>query len=164
MKWLVLVLLGVTVSVAHGRTWTSTSGTQVEADYIGFKNNAVTLKKADGKTVDVGLQFLSVADREFVRAQQDAVQPAVQPAVDRPVYASPTAAASPDSANSTSGPAKSAFSSSTGATRNDILTEEEIAGLKTEMPNVKETGKFVFSASFFPQRVPEAERRRPGGT
>jgi len=64
----VMVLAGVTVAVA--RTWTDRTGAySVEAEFVSVQNGQVTLKREDGRTVDVPLASLSAKDQAFVRAQ-----------------------------------------------------------------------------------------------
>ncbi len=58
------------VTLALARTWTDDSGTyQVEADFVGFKDGQVQLKKQDGLVVEVPLSRLSAADRRFVESE-----------------------------------------------------------------------------------------------
>lgn len=54
-----------------GRKWTSDDGTHVaEAEYVSSpENGVITLRKADGSTVNVPLSRLSAADQAWVRQQ-----------------------------------------------------------------------------------------------
>ncbi len=50
------------------RTWTSKDGNfSVEAAYLGFAKNVVSLKKKDGTTIEVPLVKLSAEDSSYVR-------------------------------------------------------------------------------------------------
>jgi hypothetical protein len=140
MKWfwpMALILVG---AVASGRTWTSASGTTLEADYVSVRNNSVSLRKPDGKTLEIGMQFLSQADRDFVAAQKEA------PAAPAKTVNSVTSA--------------TPSSGSSGATRKDILTDEQVGALKSEMAGKKENVKYVFQSDFFPRRLEAAELRK----
>jgi len=54
---------------APARNWTDRTGKyQVEAEFVGFQNGLVHLKRADGKIVAVPLEAFSAADRRFVAA------------------------------------------------------------------------------------------------
>jgi len=49
------------------RTWTDSSGRfTIEAEMVRSANGVVTLKKADGRTIDVPIDRLSQADRDFL--------------------------------------------------------------------------------------------------
>lgn len=143
MKLLCLIVMGLAASAAYGRTWTSTTGSQLEADYVGFRNNTVSLRKADGKAFEIGLQFLSEADRAFVNEQ-------------KPRDAAATAPTATAKATSPATP----LLSSTGPIRKDLLTEEQIAALKTEMPGKKDNEKYIFFANFSPRLLDAAALKR----
>lgn len=52
------------------RTWTSSGGNfTIEADFVGFSEGKVSLRKADGKQIEVPLDKLSEADRRWVAAE-----------------------------------------------------------------------------------------------
>jgi len=53
-------------SAAEMRTWTSTSGSKIEAKLAGVAGNLVTLENAEGRTMRVQLHQLSVADQVYV--------------------------------------------------------------------------------------------------
>jgi len=55
--------------VAEVRTWTSTSGTTLEAEYVGYENRKVTLRKPDNTTIQVDVRQLSEADRNYLREE-----------------------------------------------------------------------------------------------
>jgi len=55
----------------EARTWTDVSGAfRVEAEFAGISDNAVQLKKADGKRISVPLDRLSKEDQDWVRDHQ----------------------------------------------------------------------------------------------
>ena len=70
---LVFGLLGVlllTVSVlAELRTWTAASGATIEAEFVKLQAGKVPLKKADGRTVLIGLTQLSASDQAHMKKQ-----------------------------------------------------------------------------------------------
>jgi hypothetical protein len=49
------------------RTWTSTDGRMLEAEFVSHSDGVVTLKKSDGSIVRGALAFFSDADREYAR-------------------------------------------------------------------------------------------------
>ena len=50
------------------RVWVDVTGKyKVEATYVDFKDGKVTLRRSDGKEVDVDVEKLSAADRKLVR-------------------------------------------------------------------------------------------------
>ena len=64
-----LILFGlmlVTVSLS-ARTWTSTSGSTIEAEMVSSNSMGVNLRRADGSELFVKFEQLSEADREFAR-------------------------------------------------------------------------------------------------
>jgi hypothetical protein len=64
----VLGLLVAVVSPAAPRKWTDDTGRySVEAELVDVKDGKVVLRKADGTTVEVPLDKLSAADREYLR-------------------------------------------------------------------------------------------------
>lgn len=158
VKRIWLILIGLMAISAHGRTWTSTSGTSLEADYVSMRNNTVTLRKADGKLFEVGLQFLSAADRAFV-SEQKASEPAAPPAATVSPATAPAATTLNGGAKPASNGTASAFGSS-GPTRKDLLTDEQIAVLKTEIPGKKEGEKFIFTANASQRQLDAVEKRK----
>lgn len=64
------VILSLQINLCHGRTWTNRKGETVEADFIGFANGKVQVRrKSDAKVFAVPLELLSDADQAFVKAQ-----------------------------------------------------------------------------------------------
>jgi len=51
------------------RTWTSTSGSKIEADLAGFENGVAILKKANGSELKVKVQQLSEEDQVFLKEE-----------------------------------------------------------------------------------------------
>jgi hypothetical protein len=143
MKWCLIIVLGLAATGAFGRTWTSTAGSKIEADYVGFRNNTVSLRKADGKSIQISMQFLSEADRTYVN-EQKAQEPAAAPSLNATGNA----------------PSTTTLSGSSGPVRKDLLTEEQIAKLKTELPGKHENDKLVFQTAFTVQQLTPAERRK----
>ena len=73
MKWYVVfaMLVGVVPAFASRavlREWNDNTGQfSVQAEFVDAKDGQVILKKADGKTIEVPLDRLSSADREYVK-------------------------------------------------------------------------------------------------
>ncbi len=59
----------VPAKTAQVRTWTSTIGTKLEADFIGVEDDVALLKKRDGKVLRVPLEKLSEQDRAWIHQQ-----------------------------------------------------------------------------------------------
>lgn len=62
----ILILLAGAAVRADSRTWTSTVGTTIDAEYAGRAQGRVKLRKADGNTIEVPLYSLSPADQSWV--------------------------------------------------------------------------------------------------
>ncbi|MCA9135680.1 MAG: hypothetical protein KDB00_02950 [Planctomycetales bacterium] len=67
-----VAIMGMTLATVvvadERRTWRDASGTfSVEAELVSAGDDNVTLRKADGSTVDVKLSILSADDQEYVR-------------------------------------------------------------------------------------------------
>ncbi|MEM1444322.1 MAG: LamG-like jellyroll fold domain-containing protein, partial [Verrucomicrobiota bacterium] len=68
MKKTVLILLPLLfVSFASARTWTSATGSTIEAELVSKNSMGVNLRRADGSEIFVKFEQLSEADREFVQ-------------------------------------------------------------------------------------------------
>ena len=66
-----LCLLGASLSVVDGRTWTDAqSGRTIEAELVGMASDGVQLKRADGKVVTVPLARLSADDQAYLQTAQ----------------------------------------------------------------------------------------------
>jgi hypothetical protein len=66
-----LLLVATTVAGAEMRTWTfEESGKTVQGEVAGFTGGAVTLKRADGKTVSVPIAYLTESDRAFLATER----------------------------------------------------------------------------------------------
>jgi hypothetical protein len=53
------------------RTWSDASGVfEIQAEYVGFEDGKVKLKKQDGSVIAVPLERLSTADQQFVREKR----------------------------------------------------------------------------------------------
>jgi outer membrane protein assembly factor BamB len=78
------------------RTWTDATGEyRVQATFIELKEGRVWLQKQDGKTIGVGLERLSAADRDWVSRQTAA--PAADATAEWPTFRGPNRdAKSPD--------------------------------------------------------------------
>ena len=59
-------MLGVLLSVSHGRTWTSTAGSTIEAELVSHEGGEVCLKTPAGKTVKLKLSQLAAPDQDYI--------------------------------------------------------------------------------------------------
>ena len=75
------LLLFLTLPLA-ARTWTSSDGRKLEADFVSATETAVTLKKAGGKPFTLELSKLLAEDQEFVKSEA-AAKPDAKPAADK---------------------------------------------------------------------------------
>ncbi|MEM6917113.1 MAG: SHD1 domain-containing protein, partial [Verrucomicrobiota bacterium] len=68
MKKAVLILLPLLIaSAVSARTWTSATGSTIEAELVSQNSMGVNLRRADGSEIFVKFEQLSKADREFVQ-------------------------------------------------------------------------------------------------
>jgi hypothetical protein len=66
-----LLLTATAVAGAEMRTWTfEESGKTVQGEVVGFAGDAVTLKRADGKTFSVPIAYLDPSDRAYLMAER----------------------------------------------------------------------------------------------
>lgn len=129
---LMLFLSAALVSPARSemRTWTSASGTSVEAEYVRLEGRTVVLKGAEDQMFQIGMIALSDADQAYVQTRQAPAAAAASPA---------TAAKAQD--------------------ESFRLTEEQIASLKTRDES-RRGERLTFTGSFGLRRLDERERRR----
>jgi len=64
---LLLLVLILFPALAWGRTWTSREGKQIDGDFVDATEEAVTVKRSDGRQVSIKLEMLSDDDQRFVR-------------------------------------------------------------------------------------------------
>lgn len=63
--------LRVSAATSKTRIWTSSDGRRIEADYVWSDDTTVTIRRlSDGKTYQVKLTDLSLADRAYVRERR----------------------------------------------------------------------------------------------
>lgn len=69
------VLLSLCLVIPHsalGRTWTSSEGEPLEAEFVSASETSVRLKRdSDGKIFELPLERLSVPDQEFIKAKAE---------------------------------------------------------------------------------------------
>ena len=138
---------------AQARTWTSVSGSKVEAEFVSLQGAMVVLQKPEGQQLKIGLNFLAKEDQEFARAQAGTAPgpAAVTPAVN--VAAAGTRAGTL--------PAPTALAGRTSGIRTgNTLTEEQIAGLQRESTEEKSGEKIQFNFSFAQTRLDEKELKK----
>lgn len=68
MKFLCTLFVLLITANAVSRTWTSTSGSTIEAELVSQNAMGVNLRREDGKELFVKLEQLSETDREFLAA------------------------------------------------------------------------------------------------
>jgi hypothetical protein len=90
------------------RTWTNTSGKQIEATLLAVDSatRAVKLKMKDGQTYDVPIASLSPADFEYAKARYAAMQAAPPAPAAMPAAPAPAPAATPTTADTPPAEAK----------------------------------------------------------
>jgi dipeptidyl aminopeptidase/acylaminoacyl peptidase len=88
----IAVLIGLTALPLAARTWTSTDGRTLEADFVSATDTSVTLKKAGGKPFTLELSKLSAEDQEFVKTQAAKPAGSGKPAAEPAAVAGPYAA------------------------------------------------------------------------
>src|SRR5690349_10635563 len=72
-------------STATVRKWSDTSGKyKVDAEFLGLKDGKVSLRKTDGNSIEVPLEKLSKADRDFVKSLEQGDPPAEKKATRSP--------------------------------------------------------------------------------
>ena len=69
MKTLCLLLLIITANMVYARIWTSTSGTQIEAELVDLKNDTVYLKLPDESVTSFPIRIFVRSDQEIVHNQ-----------------------------------------------------------------------------------------------
>lgn len=70
---LTITLVGAAVASTNARVWTDRTGRQLDAEYIGFSDGKVEIKRrSDGRTFRVPLERFSDSDQDFVRSQNKA--------------------------------------------------------------------------------------------
>lgn len=70
---------------AHARTWTSSTGKTVEAEFVGMQGTTVTLRTPDGRQLGIAIGSLSAADQDHLLARpraETAAKPAGRPPTD----------------------------------------------------------------------------------
>ena len=115
---------------ANDRTWTTKSGSTLEAEFIKYENGRVTLKTTDGKTMGIGLSSLIDDDQAFVKEVSS-----------KPRKLSTTGLSS--------------SSSSSG-----MLSEEELKNLSPTWTDEKSGDKRVMRAGFAQERVSPTQKKR----
>jgi hypothetical protein len=86
--WFVLLSIayvGVAPRPADARTWTDRTGRQLEADFVGFADGKIQIKRtSDGKIFHLPLERFSDADQAFVKSQTQADPSPPKPAPSAP--------------------------------------------------------------------------------
>jgi hypothetical protein len=68
LAWLLFFVPTTARLVAEPREWTSTDGRTLLADFVSATSQTVTVRRADGRRVDIPLAQLSDADRAWIAA------------------------------------------------------------------------------------------------
>ncbi len=129
-----VIVLGLCVGSARAevRTWTSTTGSTVEAEFVRSDGRTVVLRSGDGQMIQIGLTALSPDDRTYV--------------ADRSTPSTPTLAPLPPPERP-------------GSRHENLLTDEQLAELKTTL-DLRDGERVTLTASFGPKRLDARERRR----
>jgi len=130
-----------------GRTWTSSSGQTIEADFVKMTGATVYLKKANGAVVTIPLSLLCEADRGEARSL-------AQPA---DAAAAPVASVSRAAQLAEKTGSSAAFGR--GRAEKGILTEEQIAALKIERSDDKGR-KYVFHGGMGLRTLTDQEKKK----
>ena len=93
-----LLLFAVTCSGASAREWTDATGKyKIEAEFGGLMMGEVRLKTAEGRTIELPLEKLSLADQDYIKSLRNrptspraGTQPAAQPSPTTPSTAKAT--------------------------------------------------------------------------
>jgi len=141
------LILGLALAgaVASARTWTSVSGSTVEAEFKALQGSLVILESADGKRLMIPLSQLSPDDQQFVREQAGPKPPALpSPSArhTREPHSSRTAPVPSSTPAVLTGPA-SAKKDAKDA-KGSALTEAEIAAFKREITDERSGEKYEF--------------------
>ena len=129
------IALGLCVVSARAemRTWTSTAGSTVEAEFVRSDGRTVALRSGDGQMMQIGLTALSPDDRAYVAERSAPSTPNVAAPLPPPVRP--------------------------GGRNENILTDEQLAELKSELP-LRDGERVTFTGSFGPKRLDAREQRR----
>jgi len=128
------VLTAVQEQSQEVRTWTSRSGSTIDASFEKIIGSTIYLKTAAGKRLSIRLSALSDADQSYAKGL------------------AATSAPKPTVRKLSSGLRRPTSTSGT-------LTSEQIAGLKTEWQDDKGK-KFRFSGSFGMARMSSSDKRK----
>ena len=60
----------LSTSLAETREWTSTKGTKIKAELVSQTETHVTLKKSNGKKLEVPIKSLTEADQQYIQSQK----------------------------------------------------------------------------------------------
>ncbi|MCX7818262.1 MAG: SHD1 domain-containing protein [Kiritimatiellae bacterium] len=142
--WVVGALL-IAAGMASGRTWTSVSGSTVEAEFKALQGTVVILEGADGRRMMIPLSQLSPEDQQFVREQT--ARPATPPATPPPRHGrEPRTSRTVPVPSSTpavlTGPASARKESKDS--RLAPLPESEIAALKRQFTDERTGDQYEF--------------------
>ena len=133
-----LLLLAASAAFSEVKTWTSTAGTAIQAEFISQVGNMVTLRTPEGKTAVVPISALA-AESQVMIPKADATASAAPAAPARPVLG---ANRGPKAVGGLEPP-----------------TAEEIAAFKTESTEA-DGSRYVFYASFGPQSLSKKDAEK----
>lgn len=130
-----LLLLAASATISEVKTWTSTAGTSIQAEFISQAGNMVTLRTPEGKTAVVPIAALAAESQAMI------------PKAD---------------ASATAVPARPVLGSSRGPRPVGGLeppTDEEIAAFKTESTEA-DGSRYSFYGSFGPQNLSKKDAEK----
>ncbi|MBK1882586.1 thioredoxin family protein [Luteolibacter pohnpeiensis] len=73
LRWAIATVTLTTPLHAEFRTWTSTEGSKIQAEFVKVENESVTLKLLNGSISTFPESKLSQADQEFIKSSQTTV-------------------------------------------------------------------------------------------
>lgn len=80
---LVLAQPGSGAEINERRTWTSTDGRTIEGEFVKASEAAVSVRRTNGRVVQISLELLSEEDRQFVSNAQESLKEAAAPKVEQ---------------------------------------------------------------------------------
>ncbi|MEM7145419.1 MAG: prolyl oligopeptidase family serine peptidase [Verrucomicrobiota bacterium] len=79
------LVMGLMAGDLSARTWTSTDGKTIEAEFVGATDTEVTIMRADGKEFTMPLTRLSDDDRAWINENKDELMKAAEAANAEPI-------------------------------------------------------------------------------
>lgn len=139
-----LLLLAASAAISEVKTWTSATGTSIQAEFISKAGNMVTLRTPEGKTAVVPISALAAESQAQIPATASTPSPAA------------------DSAPGTISTPRATLGANRGPKAVGGLappTAEEIAAFKTDFTDT-DGSRYAFHASFHPQTLSKKDAEK----